>query len=554
MKRGWMALVIIYIILIITQLVLCTRPASAAGVQFTVTMGYGGYVTPGRWNPLRIAVNQAVANGRIVIIRQEQGKTADEIVETFPLQGLQLELSVLANEQNGCLKIQLLSGEQILAEQMIDLTQKVFPGHLVLALNVPATVQQKLTKVLLPEEPVRVATAKLADMGAVFLNYDCVSALVMRDPGAVLAPLQVEAIYSWLTGGGKLILCNVRPGRRSLLSEFSKLRLPQISDGPATIKVGRGEVRLWSEDFTVLNQSISSWQQVLNLQPYERSQRLTASDCFPVLPQPPPRRKPMDTTPRAAITYIGIYLFLGIWAILVTGVTLWGQLRSISYLLGFTLLGVIIAYPVGSLVSEQWQRGIEVYTRAIILPQSGGILWASDIKMADLDIYDAGSHQSSPWGANVTLNDDAGTVRSRNALQTIWKHRIASPRALIREVNPNALNLVGIIQPGPNIGTMDLSSNVGQDRDRNIKNQLAKEIAYWDGKSWWQMQGQYKKPTPHSRIPNWLLEEREWVEKLIELFPDQPWLFRRGVLPELELKIEGSPATKVLFVAPSGGE
>lgn len=549
MKQPWVALIIISVI--ISLLVLNIPPATAAGVSFTFSVGYGGYVTPGKWNPLRVTVNQTVADGRIAVIRPGQGKAEEVIVETFPLQGFQLDFPVLADEHNRYIKIQLLSGEQVLAEQLIDLNQRVFPGHLILALEVPAVIQQKLSKVLLPEEPVRVAPVKSADLGTVFLHYDSVSALVMRDPGPVLAPAQVEAIYSWLTGGGKLILSGIHPGRRSLLAEFAKLKLPRNINQPLTVKVGRGEVWLWQEDFNLLNQQISSWQQVLKLKPYKQSARFSASDCFPVLPPPPSESKPPETRPRPLKTYLGIYLFLGIWALLAAIVTLAGQRHNISYLLGFSLIVMTIAYPVGSLVSQQWQRGTEVCNRALILPRGGGILWASDIKMADWDIFDAGACQSSPWGAVVTLGrDNFGTIRSRNARQTIWKHRTVSARSLIREKNPNVLNLVGIINPGPSLEPSQATNNAVPEWWKTRKNRFAKEIAYWDGKVWWQIQNQQKKPTPHGQIPNWLQKQRQWIEILIQLFQGQSWVFRRGVLPELELKIEGSPAAEVLFVVP----
>ena len=186
---------------------------NAAGIQMQVTLGYNGYVIPEHWTPLRIQINGPLdAASRVEIIRHET-ETQHDVAESYLLQGVnRLECPVFAAESLKNITVRLLEGNELVAEQILNLKARVFPGHLALTVNLPAIETQAIGQTLLPVEPILALPLDIYDLPGLGLDYDGVSCLVLNEPKPILNPAQLKSLRFWLTGGGKLIVCGADPG------------------------------------------------------------------------------------------------------------------------------------------------------------------------------------------------------------------------------------------------------------------------------------------------------------------------------------------------------
>ena len=192
-------------------LCLLVQALPTAGVVLTVTAGYEGYVVPGRWAPLAIEVSGAM-DGWVQIARLHQGLpvVTEEYRCRVEDETRRLLIPVFAEETGSRLEVRLVEDGKVLGRVEVDLLEKVFPGHLILMVNLPEWHQQArrgqaVGPVLFStygQEPVLIIPVEFSALPGAALAYDGVSALVVNGDLAALNPLQARAIRSWLAGAG----------------------------------------------------------------------------------------------------------------------------------------------------------------------------------------------------------------------------------------------------------------------------------------------------------------------------------------------------------------
>ena len=202
--------------LLITALFpLLIRAWPAAGVVLSVTAGYEGYVVPGRWTPLTIEVTGTM-DGWVQVARLHQGLpvVTEEYRCRVEDETRRLLIPVFVEETGSRLEVRLVEGGKVLGRVEVDLLAKVFPGHLILTVNLPAWHRQTppqhgvgpVLSSARGQEPVLVIPVEFSALPGSALAYDGVSALVVNGDLAVLNPLQAQALRAWLAGGGSLLL------------------------------------------------------------------------------------------------------------------------------------------------------------------------------------------------------------------------------------------------------------------------------------------------------------------------------------------------------------
>jgi hypothetical protein len=510
----------------------------AANVQITSELGYGGYIVPGRWAPLKVQVNGAVDSPRIEIIRQTEDNEYSP-VESFSYQGGdQVECPFFANEDTNAKKVRLFSGSQILLKQSIQTRTKIFPGHMILTINIPAPIQQTIERALRPSEPVLVIQIDFNELPGLILDYDAISGIVMNDPGLILLPSQIRALRSWLAGGGHLVIHSARPSSESIISTL--VAPSQIKDNKDTqiIETGFGNITLIHRD---VNENAGShdpafWQRLLALEPYREGLRITAGSCF--LPH-----KDLDKTNFIPKVTSNVTLMLTIWALLTLAIVFLVKRNKFFYLFCFIIVSIIAVFPLENLLQNSWQRGAEVYTKAVILPDSGGTLINTYIQLKKSYPGDFSKKSTSPWGINITAgHNESGTIYPSSSV--IWQHRMTSPLFTIRSGANSFIDLVGWFPEVP-FQQSKIFNKSSLNKEALV---LKAPIFSWDGKNWCYLNRSHWKKA--SILPYWLQDERSWITWLQESTPAKTWLIGYGVIPNLKLKIQGTTKNELIWVMP----
>ena len=504
---------------------LAPRPGLADGARLRAELGFGGYVVPGRWMPLVVTVSGAVESARVEVIHEEEGP-AGKAVESLPCPppggGNRVEYPLFAAATGSAVLVRLVAGDQILAKQHLRTDVKVFPGHLVLAVGLPAVTQQALGQILLPAEPVLAVERGLAELPNIPLGYDGVSGLVMADPGPVLNPAQTKSIRAWLAGGGRLVICAARPGAEGLAASFLPADRPAVA-GTQEVPLGFGRLVLVDNQPSEL--SLAEWRRFLPLPPYAQALRITASRFFAG------RDSLRAQIPSLARGYLWL---LGGWAAASLGLCLLARRKGLVLLLVLTVIATSAAVPAGSWYMRTWRRGAVVRTRAIILPQGGGLLVNTGIELARAGRWRMTGTQASPWGVTIDLQGEGqGRLAPRSKPPLIWRHHVPTPSHVARLTGSTGLSLAGWLPPLPGPGGLPPTS---------------REQVLWDGKSW--QPGRRGGRMGMEQCPAWLRGESDWLAALAALAPGSQWLIGYGSLPGLTLAIQGGAENEAYWAKP----
>ena len=376
-------------------------PTRAAGVRMTAALGHGGYVVPGRWNPLRVRVANVTEAAVVEIV----GRGA---VERFPCRVEEgaggLECPVYADPVGRPLRVRLVSGGRTVAEQAIDVGKKSFPGHVVLAIDVPAQVQQAIERILLPGEPVYVVGVSLAELPSLGLDYDGVSGIVLADPGPVLNPGQTQALRGWLAGGGRMAVLGARQGVESIAAMFLQYEQVQAMEGQAGRSLGLGSITLLPEPGTANDSTgqVTTWQRLLAFKPFADSARLTAGRGFP--------EGGKTSLPPVPVP-VGLVLTLAAWTALAVILGLMRPRLAVLWFVLFTTGCSLLVVPIGSQLGRAWHRGAAAQSRVIILPDDGGTLASIRVQLAPgRTAWTSFGMAATPWGVDVRLAGGTNTA------------------------------------------------------------------------------------------------------------------------------------------------
>jgi hypothetical protein len=310
--------------------------SAAAEGLWSAQVGLGGLVAPGSWTPLRFQTPDAGPWSVEVRAVSASGREASVITFRHAAGG-SFEEPFFLEDATRALNLRFLAGDLVQEEFLLPLTGRLFPGHLIGVHGVSPADEGALSEVLLPGEPVRTLSLPPAQWPTSVFSYGALSALVVRDPGAVLAPAQLSALRVWIASGGRLIV---------LAPRASGSLFDQV--GPVE---GLGRVSATTSP---------RWKDLLGLRPYGEVHRLGTE--FAPWSRPASRG---DGPGSAALAFV-----LG-WAGLSA---LWLVLRKKQGLgrpLVAAFLGTLAAGGLWLTGVASWDRGLASHAREIELP--GGL-------------------------------------------------------------------------------------------------------------------------------------------------------------------------------------
>jgi len=508
------------------------RPVLAANPGMSTSMGFGGYVVSGRWVPLRIVVSGASAWARIEIVRTDETGAVSG-VESYPCQArgyeTRIEAPIYTEEGGSAVRVSLTEGGRLLAREKLDTSAKIFPGHLVIAIGIPAQMQQAISRALLPSEPIVAVDTVISELPGSALCYDGVSGLVLADPGPVLNPSQLRALRAWVAGGGQLVIYGVRDQQDSILGSLGLARDEPVG-ARRDISLGLGRVMILQDTTAAAAlEQPAAWRDMMNLRPFAKTSYLSMTNCFPSSIKVSPAEPANPVSGR-------IWVMIIIWMAIAASISLAVRRWKLTLLLLVTLSGAVLAAPMGGWLSRIWQRGALTRTHAVILPADGGLLIKTDLKLppsdaektAPLDDY---GHAGSPWGVNMKYGmfERGGFYPSRS-IQRLWRHDVAKYVLNLGPSAKNSITLFGYL-PGP-AGKMPSQT----------------PAVLWDGGNWLaDAGGSWKAMREYA---DWFMEDREWLNRLTTLIPGYAWLFGHGAYPGLDLSVEGAGMQELTWAMP----
>ena len=502
-------------------------PVQAARVELSARVGFGGYVVPGRWTPLRLELSGETSAGRIEIHRQDRSRRP--VIETFELSAtgkeINIECPVYSGETGSRLRVKWLDGGTLLAEATVDTAERIFPGHLLLTVDVPPSVERAIENSLGEQEPLLTVSVTLNELPQSAMGYDGVSAIVMTDPGPLLNPAQLRAVRSWLAGGGQLVLSGPRPGDSGLISTI----LPEIPMSPKT-SWGLGKVII-IENFNV--EPKEAWKGIVELEPFVTTYRLTPSQLLfdegsqaPFLPKSP-------WLPG---------LFVVVWAIVGFGL---GQMRrqSLRWWLLFLLIASISAFTYGQWLAGRWYKGASVETRVVYLPGTNGMYFNSRINPLRKGRWVGMDYQPLPWGIAVdSAWNETGILSPGKDTPLYWHHNTVQSRWHALAGADGGMILQGCMA--------NVSYTPETVADSLVQSALA--VAWWDGEQWlipgedqsnegWRIS---------KEAPEWFVEQSQWFERIQQISTKQGWLVGYGALPQASWCVQNISVEPVWWFMP----
>lgn len=531
----------ISIIAVLILVFLLPKPTFCAEVNFKTRVGFNGYVVPGALAPVLIEINRVITNGRLEIV--SPGETVSySIINNLSIKNSKrIEASVFVNENINDLRIRLIQNKHTLLETGLNTKVKSFPGNLILGIKTPPTTQQLIEKSLLPTETVLVVPMGISDLPGSALNYDGVGGLVLADPGPVLKPLQIQALKSWLAGGGRMALGATRSGQDSLLS---MLGINQENTEQSFYPMGFGGIIAFRSGFNDLKQDASDWQELLNLKPYTENSRLMVGRLFPGF-GPASTPNSTEQSSRAA-SYLTITLIL--WA--VSGLLIIVPIKQnrMLFLICTALLWIAAAFPIGNWLGGIWNRGAEIHCRNLVLPETGTML--VDVKIRFNQYYSGKTinFKSSPWGGKVMIGEAGhGTVTPGNQMKNFtWSRGQGKTEVVVKSIGPNWVNL-NCYFPLKSYYT-EVTERIGPARKLGAKSDtvILKGMDLYQrsfipvGDGWEKIE----------QPPEWLRAETEWLTNLNRLSPGTVWLIGRGSLSDVKIGMEQGIFKGEIWAAP----
>ena len=520
--------------------------------QFEMNLGYGGYTVPGYWTPLFIKSNQNIKSGSIEIERINNSKNAP--VEIFPItKNSMVECPVLINENFGGIIVRMYSGKEMLIERTIKANEKIFPGHIILTIDMNSRIQQALTHSLFPYEPVLTIPFNMEDLPSNGLSYDSISAVVMPDPGIRLTPSQTDALKYWIAGGGKLVLFGLNPGEESITNILSPGNLYKEKDGYIEIRQGYGKIYGFNKEAGMSEQALygSEWKKILELEPYTHNLRFTSSKMFTA----------NDNLQNRISDYsyirTPIFIFIISWFLLFAILLLLPKKKYIL-LSALTLVCIISFVPAGLYLKKKWHGGTQYQNRVVVMP---GV----DLAAIDTRIWYPKfngmwmKNNFSLWGIEADLGiSEKAYFYPWFGKKSALVHRLSKCMTALSGGNTDTIEFSGygssnlfkssiinglVIKennPFPDIHEMDFGNNANMVILKG--NNHDPELLIWD-----KTLKQWKRS---DSVPVWLVKDMDWADNLKRSTPKTSWLIGYDEIQGINLKLQKELCQTALWATP----
>ncbi|HEX7712414.1 MAG TPA: DUF4350 domain-containing protein [Bacillota bacterium] len=552
LKGCW--LVILTVLNLALLGVLAAHPVRAAGAELSVGLGYSGYLVPGCWMPLRIQVQGAPENAAVEINKLSEDQ-AHLAAERYPYRGeSRLESPLFIDDDFSGVRIRLLAGSEVLAVEELE-RANIFPGHLVLTLNLPVPLQKAIGTVLLPREPVLVVPVSVTDLPDSEFNYSGVSRLVMVDPGPVLNPAQLQAVRSWLAGGGRLILYAPQDGNESLAQQLTGRMGPlaALKNSGKVIQTGLGTVKILPATAREDPQAYQGgyWRQLLNIGPYGDNAPLTVAGSF--MDSADEHRR-IEPRPQKIPLFVWS---LAVWSVL-TLLAVWLASHKPRwfhplYLIILSIVLSIAAIPTGRIIGSLWQRGATSHLRTVFLPGSGPLIHAS-IYFPQTEGSGRGEERQgwfSPWGVTVSGKTESGRIEPGLKI-AFWNHHEPTPQYIVNSGSDCWLDLTG--RSSGMVPAFDSAEEALAWLES--KGDITR-LALWKENRWFLHRGGGATRETGwmavEKAPQWVRDETDWLSRLTAVNPGVVWLVGYGSFSGLDLEIQGGQAGSTCWVTPLPG-
>jgi hypothetical protein len=527
---------------------LAAAPSAAAAARLSASLGFGGIVVPGRWNPLWVRCEGSPSNASLHVVLKTEGG-GEMGIETFPcVDGLRFECPVLIGENLDSISVRLVSSGQILAEEKLPARSRFFPGHVVLVCGEGTDVEHAVGASLYPSEPVKALSLPLADLPSAGLSYDAVSALVLRDPGAVLAPAQRNAMLSWLSGGGRLAVTAVREEGGSVAALlFPDLVRAGGGGIPVSFDTGFGRVSLLGTRAAGHSPADAEWKDILGLVPYDRSGRISAGRVFKTA------ASSFEKDAEAFRAEVVILVSLALWS----GVSIFvsrNRRKSLVPLLGASTVSLLFAAAGSISLDAMMKRESRVSLRLLILPGGGASFVSIAVRDGSGEAFGEGIRVDTVKGISVDFRGvEEGRLAPSESDVVRWNHHLPAPLLSLLPRSRGMLELTGVFGPehladsevpldalGPLPTPADPDIEV---RGRAALVTIASNAVVWRTRK----NGRW---IDEPSIPSWVGMDAIWIEELRSLAPGRTFLVGRSVMPNLPLSVGGAASREALWAIP----
>jgi hypothetical protein len=527
---------------------IAASPWVSAAARLSASLGFGGIIVPGRWNPLWIRCESCPADTTIHVVLKSPGG-AEIGVETFPsVDGVRLECPVRIDDNLDSISVRLVSSGRILVEEKLAARARVFPGHLVLVCGENSKVEHAIASVLYPSEPVKALPLSITDLPSAGLSYDCVSAVVLDDRGPVLAPAQRDAMLSWISGGGRLVVTALRESGKSVADTLFPERARKRQDGrPASFKRGLGFVKLFDAQGSSRLQSEAEWKAALDLAPYDKSGRITAGRVFNTAPYS--FEKDSDVSRAETI----ILVSLALWASVLAFVSR-NRRKSFVPILGVCAFSLLFAFAGSMSLDSMLKRQSRTSLRLLVLPGDGSSFASVSVRDASAESWGEGLRIETVRGIAVEFRgiEDGRLPASESAIFT-WNHRLPASVLSLHPREGGILELNGVLSPtvltGSDLPLEALSSGTTATRDNILFGGRSALVVPSSRGLVWRVQknGSW---VDESAAPSWVGPDQTWVEELAVIVPGRSFLVGRNLLPQLQLKVGGASVREFFWAIP----
>lgn len=505
----------------------------AANVQMSVSIGFKGYVLPGRWVPLQVEFKGAPKGGTIEVTR----RSCPGLVERYPYatyanQSTRLEIPFYAEETGDIATVKLIANGQVLAEQHLRTYESIFLGHFILTLQTPVQIGKSIG-ISFSNEPINVIPVTSKELPAMILDYDSISGIVVAGSDFTLNPAQKRALRDWVAGGGRLFI--TPEAVAALGSEFLAPPYRQRAYG-RVYTLGLGRIVCGESELSLLPwvNNPQLWREAFDIAPFAKSHRLTPS-LFELTEHKKPLKQPVSPW---------YFLFPTLWGIVVLSVTILSTPKKrFALLLASTIIFTLAAIPFGRYQQSYWRRGATIHSHLLLLPNDEAI-FQTQIQLPDAKIWDGRGIAASPWGVEIqSRGTDSGKLQPLFS-RVEWNHRTVMPFCNVMTAHGDELNLVGC-----------MSKNLLNETLQTVQNHLATvkyEEHQWyvtystnDGDEHWRRS---------RRMPGWLIPERVWVERATLTAPNGTWLLGKESIRSIGLSLQGGSHHQVIWMKLITGE